>query len=247
MGIWSERSCDRSLDSSFFKYARLGQLVAPYAWRPIRLQLLRLNWIKSTIPFMLLTVFGLLAVVSACSHSHEGRATAPHPHLTLPTRPLQWGDINIIHTTDSHGWLLGHRKTTFPEPNYRCVEAPGWNYRRVDTIQWKFRWFRVVRSTYENNCHCTCFFLLPCELATELLFRNATLIFCSLILEICTMVYMSCCNKSVSNISTGTGLIDGFPLGGIDAHDVRLTLSELLELNICAFRPINLWRNYHMI
>ncbi|KAL4249233.1 Calcineurin-like phosphoesterase domain-containing protein [Abortiporus biennis] len=32
--------------------------------------------------------------------------------------PLEWGDVNIIHTTDTHGWLLGHQKTSFPEPNY---------------------------------------------------------------------------------------------------------------------------------
>ena len=86
------------------------------------------------IPIMLLTptiILGLLAVVSACSDWHEERAddhstrAAPFPPLTRPTRPLQWGDVNIIHTTDSHGWLLGHQKTSFPEPNYRCVEAPG--------------------------------------------------------------------------------------------------------------------------
>ncbi|KAJ7094369.1 Metallo-dependent phosphatase-like protein [Mycena epipterygia] len=35
-----------------------------------------------------------------------------------PTRPLQWGDINILATTDTHGWLLGHQKESFPEPNY---------------------------------------------------------------------------------------------------------------------------------
>ena len=82
---------------------------------------------------MLLTptiILGLLSIVSACSdhterangHEHSRRA-APSPFLTPPTRPLQWGDVNIIHTTDSHGWLLGHQKTSPPEPNYRCVRA----------------------------------------------------------------------------------------------------------------------------
>ncbi|KAJ7681208.1 Metallo-dependent phosphatase-like protein [Mycena rosella] len=37
---------------------------------------------------------------------------------TPPSRPLQWGDINVIATTDTHGWLLGHEKQSFPEPNY---------------------------------------------------------------------------------------------------------------------------------
>lgn len=35
-----------------------------------------------------------------------------------PTRPLEWGELNVIHTTDSHGWLLGHQKASAPEPNY---------------------------------------------------------------------------------------------------------------------------------
>ncbi|KAF7295363.1 Metallophos domain-containing protein [Mycena indigotica] len=50
-------------------------------------------------------------------HSHTKREF-PTAKLTPPTRPLQWGTLNIIHTTDSHGWLLGHQKTSFPEPNY---------------------------------------------------------------------------------------------------------------------------------
>ncbi|CCO30447.1 putative protein PB2B2,06c [Rhizoctonia solani AG-1 IB] len=35
-----------------------------------------------------------------------------------PSAPLEWGDINFLHTTDSHGWLLGHTKASLPEPNY---------------------------------------------------------------------------------------------------------------------------------
>ncbi|CAE6433787.1 unnamed protein product [Rhizoctonia solani] len=35
-----------------------------------------------------------------------------------PRGPLPWGDINIIHTSDTHGWLLGHTKNQWPEPNY---------------------------------------------------------------------------------------------------------------------------------
>ncbi|KAN0061950.1 hypothetical protein ACQY0O_005945 [Thecaphora frezii] len=33
-------------------------------------------------------------------------------------RPLEWGDLNILHTTDIHGWYQGHTKLTPPEPNY---------------------------------------------------------------------------------------------------------------------------------
>ena len=50
-------------------------------------------------------------------HVHTKRAF-PQIALPAPTRPLVWGDVNVIHTTDTHGWLLGHQKASFPEPNY---------------------------------------------------------------------------------------------------------------------------------
>ncbi|EIM80908.1 uncharacterized protein STEHIDRAFT_150519 [Stereum hirsutum FP-91666 SS1] len=64
-----------------------------------------------------------VAGVDACgddqAHGHDhNRREYPQTVLPAPTRPLQWGDVNIIHTTDSHGWLLGHQKSTWPEPNY---------------------------------------------------------------------------------------------------------------------------------
>ena len=54
----------------------------------------------------------------AHAHVHQ-RREYPSAPLTPPSKPLVWSDVNIIHTTDSHGWLLGHQKTSFPEPNYR--------------------------------------------------------------------------------------------------------------------------------
>lgn len=33
---------------------------------------------------------------------------------TGPRGPLEWGQINFLHTTDTHGWLEGHIK----EQNY---------------------------------------------------------------------------------------------------------------------------------
>lgn len=33
---------------------------------------------------------------------------------TAPKVPLEWGQINFLHTTDTHGWLEGHLK----EQNY---------------------------------------------------------------------------------------------------------------------------------
>lgn len=55
------------------------------------------------------------------SHGHgHPRRLPPSTKVVPPTRPLEWGDVNFIHTTDTHGWLLGHQKKSFPEPNYRC-------------------------------------------------------------------------------------------------------------------------------
>ena len=72
---------------------------------------------------VLLTLFvAALACPGEEGHDHDhdhAKREFPQTKLPAPTRPLTWGDVNIIHTTDSHGWLLGHQKSSFPEPNYR--------------------------------------------------------------------------------------------------------------------------------
>lgn len=73
--------------------------------------------------FRSLIVCAAISVTLGCGdddghvHRRSKRANPSSP-LTPPSRPLEWGDINIIHTTDTHGWLLGHQKESFPEPNY---------------------------------------------------------------------------------------------------------------------------------
>lgn len=62
---------------------------------------------------------GALACPGEDGHDHVHKRELPQVPLTPPSRPLEWGDVNIIHTTDSHGWLLGHQKLSAPEPNYR--------------------------------------------------------------------------------------------------------------------------------
>ncbi|PWN51706.1 hypothetical protein IE53DRAFT_341908 [Violaceomyces palustris] len=37
---------------------------------------------------------------------------------TSMLRDLVWGDVQVIHTTDIHGWYQGHQKSSYPEPNY---------------------------------------------------------------------------------------------------------------------------------
>ena len=73
--------------------------------------------------FLLLVAAALVAACPEDDHAHGHDAhlhkrAFPQAPLTPPSRPLTWGDVNIIHTTDSHGWLLGHQKASFPEPNY---------------------------------------------------------------------------------------------------------------------------------
>lgn len=79
---------------------------------------------------MLLPLLALVGFAAGCGeqhpyardiHHHENVDKREYPQfpLTPPSRPLEWGDLNVIHTTDTHGWLLGHQKTSWPEPNYR--------------------------------------------------------------------------------------------------------------------------------
>ncbi|KAI0031972.1 Metallo-dependent phosphatase-like protein [Vararia minispora EC-137] len=121
------------------------------------------------------------ALVAACpdGHDHEHDAREPHVHrrafpsapLTPPSRPLQWGDVNIIHTTDSHGWLLGHQKASFPEPNYSADFGD-------------FASFVTHMKAIAE------------EKDVDLLLVDS------------------------GDLHDGTGLSDGFPPGGVDAHDV---------------------------
>lgn len=82
---------------------------------------------KFTLFFAAGQVLSALSLVNACAEGHDEHENSHGPSkrehlsapLTPPSRPLHWGDINVLHTTDSHGWLLGHQKAVFPEPNYR--------------------------------------------------------------------------------------------------------------------------------
>jgi hypothetical protein len=78
----------------------------------------------------LATVVSLLAAANACEGDHSCygplkddvvltrnvRRMQPDAQntTTSPKGPLEWGQINFLHTTDTHGWLEGHIK----EQNY---------------------------------------------------------------------------------------------------------------------------------
>ncbi|KAH9039790.1 Metallo-dependent phosphatase-like protein [Lactarius pseudohatsudake] len=112
-------------------------------------------------------------------HTHEhARRAPPQAPLTRPSRPLVWGDVNIIHTTDSHGWLLGHQKPSFPEPN-----SSG-----------DFGDFASFVAHMKK---------IADKKDVDLLLVDS------------------------GDLHDGTGLSDGFPPGGIDAHDSNQFFSQL--------------------
>ena len=40
------------------------------------------------------------------------------PRYDDELRSLEWGQLQVLHTTDIHGWYQGHTKSSPPEPNY---------------------------------------------------------------------------------------------------------------------------------
>jgi len=112
-------------------------------------------------------------------HAHEHtRRAFPSAPLTPPSSPLVWGDLNVIHTTDSHGWLLGHQKASFPEPNYSG----------------DFGDFASFVAHMKQ---------IASEKDVDLLLVDS------------------------GDLHDGTGLSDGFPAGGVDAHDSNKFFSQL--------------------
>ncbi|KIL68725.1 hypothetical protein M378DRAFT_157830 [Amanita muscaria Koide BX008] len=131
-------------------------------------------------------VAGLLALIPtsySCSEDHDHdhtlhKRSIPSAQLTPPWRPLQWGDVNIIHTTDSHGWLLGHQKKSFPEPNYSG----------------DFGDFASFVAHMKQ---------IALERDVDLLLVDS------------------------GDLHDGTGLSDGYPPGGVDAHDSNQFFKQL--------------------
>ncbi|CAE6434706.1 unnamed protein product, partial [Rhizoctonia solani] len=59
----------------------------------------------------------LLSTLSATSFVLGLKPEDDRP-IPLPTRPLEWEDVNVLHTTDIHGWVLGHPKNVYPEKSW---------------------------------------------------------------------------------------------------------------------------------
>lgn len=111
-------------------------------------------------------------------HEHLSKREYPQVPITPPYRPLVWGDFNVIHTTDTHGWLLGHQKESFPEPDYSGDLGDFASF-----------------VTHMKN--------IAVEKDVDLLLVDS------------------------GDLHDGTGLSDGYPPGGVDAHESNKFLERL--------------------
>ncbi|KAH7909661.1 Metallo-dependent phosphatase-like protein [Hygrophoropsis aurantiaca] len=142
---------------------------------------------------MLVPSLSLLGLVLACAahdtdlhkrhaeeHDHSDLHAREYPQfpLTPPYRPLVWSDFNVIHTTDTHGWLLGHQKSSFPEPDYSG-----------DLGDFSSFVAHMKQIAIEKD--------------VDLLLVDS------------------------GDLHDGTGLSDGFPPGGVDAHESNKFLERL--------------------
>lgn len=117
-------------------------------------------------------------VYDAHVHEHLSKREYPQVPITPPYRPLVWGDFNVIHTTDTHGWLLGHQKESFPEPDYSGDLGDFASF-----------------VTHMKN--------IAIEKDVDLLLVDS------------------------GDLHDGTGLSDGYPPGGVDAHESNKFLERL--------------------
>ncbi|KDN37134.1 hypothetical protein RSAG8_10343, partial [Rhizoctonia solani AG-8 WAC10335] len=70
---------------------------------------------------MRVILFGVLGAASIAAAKPAPRPLGPSDpahSIPVPTRPLEWGDVNVLHTTDVHGWISGHSKQNYPEKSW---------------------------------------------------------------------------------------------------------------------------------
>ena len=72
--------------------------------------------------------FAFLAIGSACDDCYGPHNAAAHVRhvrrmqpgaenaTVKPRAPLEWGQLNVLHTTDTHGWLEGLASILEKEP-----------------------------------------------------------------------------------------------------------------------------------
>ena len=84
---------------------------------------------------------GSSSVVASPDGEHHSQTPFERPPiaLTLPSSPLVWGDVNVIHMMDTHGWLLGHQRLSEPESNSRF------------SVRRRNRFWTLTRLGYQRN------------------------------------------------------------------------------------------------
>lgn len=112
--------------------------------------------------------------------------------------------IIAVHTTDSHGWLLGHQKPSFPEPNYRYVHRLHSSF----ILPWSLQTLITDRTIISGDfgdfySFVTHMKALAAEKGVDLLLIDS------------------------GDLHDGTGLTDGYPAGGVDAHDANKFVLKL--------------------
>jgi 2',3'-cyclic-nucleotide 2'-phosphodiesterase (5'-nucleotidase family) len=78
---------------------------------------MKLSSASSLTLALLLVTQGFLHV-SAFRQLPLSQPGAGIPASSPSLGPLPWADFNVLHTTDTHGWLRGHLGHNTPEPNY---------------------------------------------------------------------------------------------------------------------------------
>jgi hypothetical protein len=86
--------------------------------------------------------------------------------------PIKWGDINILHLTDEHSWLSGHKHESNIQADYADVLSFYSHLKEISRSMKKDLWFfnryakpdwARIRRTYMvtlSKCACECDFPL---------------------------------------------------------------------------------------
>lgn len=65
-----------------------------------------------TVMMVVFTLSLLSLITSIPQHVFAAQPSAPKP-IPAQLRDLEWGQLNFLHTTDTHGWLAGHLQEPF--------------------------------------------------------------------------------------------------------------------------------------
>ena len=58
------------------------------------------------------------AALALVAHAAQPGAVQP---VAAPMRDLTWGQLNFLHTTDTHGWLGGHLLECVATRRFECL------------------------------------------------------------------------------------------------------------------------------